>query len=181
MDYDSGQFSFDFSPQPPLPALSTHTSPPSTNTQRSPPIRNRRRQHIIVIDAIRLSNQGDISNSYSGDLIDNGKIRRPFSYNGKLYVITSSAHGPSLCKAEAYQLLPEYLFNSEPTTYANKIHYDGGETARHDPNGFYHGISVKHQGKTAVLTGLPLTFVPPQIPGTNERTAPTQNINQLVH
>ena len=56
-----------------------------------------------------------------------------------------------------------------------------GETARHDPNGFYHGISVKHQGKTAVLTGPPLTFVPPQIPGTNERTAPTQNINQLVH
>lgn len=109
------------------------------------------------------------------------KFAGPFSYNGKLYVTTSSAHGPSLCEAEAYQLLPESLFNSEPTTYANKIHYDGGETARHDPNGFYHGISVKHQGKTAVLTGPPLTFVPPQIPGTNERTAPTQNINQLVH
>jgi hypothetical protein len=105
MDYNSEQFSFDFSPQPPLPALSTHTSPASTNTQPSPPIRNRRRQHVIVIDAIRLSNQGDISNAYSGDLIDNGKIRRPFSYNGKLYVTTSSAHGHSLCKAEAYQLL----------------------------------------------------------------------------
>jgi hypothetical protein len=120
MDYNSEQFSFDFSPQPPLPARSTHTSPASTNTQPSPPIRNRRRQHIIVIDPIRLSNQGDISNSYSGDVIDNGKIRRPFSYNGKLYVTTSSAHGPSLCKAEAYQLLPEYLFNSEPTTYAKQ-------------------------------------------------------------
>jgi hypothetical protein len=160
MDYNSEQFSFDFSPQHPLPALSTHTTPISTNTQPNPPIRNRRRQHIIVIDAIRLSNQGDISNSYSGDLIDNGKIRRPFSYNGNLYVTTSSAHGPSLCEAEAYQLLPEYLFDSEPITYANKIHHDGGETARHDPNGFYHGITITQQGRQYVLTGPPQTFIP---------------------
>jgi hypothetical protein len=54
---------------------------------------------------------------------------------------------------------------ASPLPTQNKIHYDGGETARHDPNGFYHGISIKHQGKTAVLTGPPLTFDPPQIPG----------------
>lgn len=58
-----------------------------------------------MLSKILMMIQGDISNAYSGDLIDNGKIRRPFSYNGKLYVTTSSAHGPSLCKAEAYQLL----------------------------------------------------------------------------
>ncbi|MBA2524767.1 MAG: hypothetical protein H0V18_03135 [Pyrinomonadaceae bacterium] len=50
----------------------------------------------ITIDAIRLGNEGDISKSYSGDLIDSAKVRRPFPYNGRLYVCTSSVHGPSI-------------------------------------------------------------------------------------
>ena len=34
------------------------------------------------------------------------------------------------------------------------------DAARADPNGFYHGMSVKHAGQILVLCGPPVTFVP---------------------
>lgn len=42
-------------------------------------------------------------------------------------------------------------------TYAQKT--ADGDEARADPNGFYHGMSVKHAGTVFVLCGPPVTFV----------------------
>lgn len=36
----------------------------------------------VIIDLMRLDDRGDVSNPYSADLITNGRIRKPFRYNG---------------------------------------------------------------------------------------------------
>jgi hypothetical protein len=36
---------------------------------------------------------------------------------------------------------------------------DRAESARNDPNGFYHGMTVKHGSEAFVLAGPPLLFV----------------------
>lgn len=148
--------SFDSETAPP-----TLTNEHSSNLFETQPTQVRKDKTRITIDAIRLSSEGDISRSYSGDLIDHAKVRRPFSYNGKLYVCTSSVHGPSIREAEAYYLMPQTLFDGQPTTYSDKVHSDHGESARSDPNGFYHGLSISHQGRPYILSGPPLTFEPP--------------------
>ncbi len=160
------QVCFDFlsafdSPTTPTDQLTSEDSSELFEPQSN---RIKKEKTRITIDAIRLGNQGDISKSYSGDLIDSAKVRRPFPYNGKLYVCTSSVHGPSIREAEAYYLMPQTLFDGQPTTYSDKVHPDHGESARSDPNGFYHGISVTHQGRRYILAGPPLTFVPTQPP-----------------
>lgn len=45
--------------------------------------------------------------------------------------------------------------NFETTAKAQRV-----ETARADPNGFYHGMTVRHGGQTLVLSGPPVALVP---------------------
>lgn len=163
MQSNYSQTSFDFS----IPDTLTLTAPlifdsPALNDEPKPT-----RQEVIV-DPIRLDDQGDISNSYSADVIDNGRIRKPFRYNGQLYTTTSTISGMyprSIRQAEAYRLLLATLFVGQITDIHTKIDHDNGRAARSDPNGFYHGIAVTHQGRQYVLAGPPLTFLP-NLPGT---------------
>jgi hypothetical protein len=118
----------------------------------------------VIIDPIRLDDRGDVTNSYSADIITNGRIRKPFRHDGQLYTTTSQTYGP--CRhAEAYRLVPATLFDGQTTDYHTKTHPDHGSAARSDPNGYYHGIRVTHQSRQYVLAGPPFTFLP-NLPGT---------------
>jgi hypothetical protein len=154
------QISFDFSLPSPTPPAAPLTLNSPTFTQ---PLAVATQSREIIVDSLRLSDRGDISNSYSADLIDNGRIRKPFRYNGQLYVCTSSASGcypHGIREAEAYRLLSATLFDGPTTDLQTKVGRDNGASARSDPNGFYHAITITKQGQQYVLTGPPLTFLP---------------------
>jgi len=113
---------------------------------------------------------GDINDSYSADRIAGGQpVRRPFQHDGALWVCTSIT-GSGLTSSgttehEAYRIMPERMFNGTPTTYGTRTGTsETAEAARNDPNGFYHGVTVKHGRETFVLCGPPLRFVPTEIP-----------------
>lgn len=104
---------------------------------------------------------GDIYGSYSGDRIGMGQpVRKPFTWRGSLHVCVGMRHRGDTTSAEAYRLVHPQMFSGEPTTYAEKL--TDGDAARADPNGFYHGMTVRHAGAAFVLCGPPLTFVPGQ-------------------
>jgi len=112
---------------------------------------------------------GNISESYSADRIASGQpVRKPFRHDGALWICTSIT-GSGLTVSgdtehEAYRLIPEHLFRGTPTTYAARIGTsEMAETARNDPDGFYHGVTVKHGHETFVLCGPPLRFVPEEV------------------
>ena len=137
----------------------------ATNDQPNPPPE----PETITVPAARLawgewSNQkqrqiaeGDISISYSADVIPEGKIRKPFRWEGGLCVCVGSSglHGRN--EASAYRLIPAKLFTGKATTYAEKTR--DGDEARADPNGFYDRIVVKSGGENWILVGPPLRFV----------------------
>lgn len=157
MQTNDSQTSFDFS---------IHDRPNfATTIASSPPLNNNPILHSrgVVVDPLRLADRGDISNSYSADLINNGKIRKPFPYNGQLYTTTSTNSGiypDSIRQAQAYRLVLATLFEGEITGFRRKIDRDNGRSARSDPNGFYHGIPITYQTRQYVLAGPPLTFLP---------------------
>ncbi len=108
---------------------------------------------------------GDISESYSADRIACGQpVRKPFQYDGDLWICTSIT-GSGLTVSgntehEAYRLIPERMFSGTPTTYAARTgSFEMAETARNDPEGFYHGVTVKHGRETFALRGPPLRFI----------------------
>jgi len=102
--------------------------------------------------------EGDIRASYSADRIGMGQpVRKPFRWQGGLWVCTGTRGGEPL-KAEAYRLVHPQAFDGTPVTYAEKVR--DGDAARVDPNGFYHGVSVRHGGAEMVLCGPAVTFVP---------------------
>lgn len=122
---------------------------------------------IVAIDPTRLASgewchragkqlgEGDIRASYSADRIGMGlPIRKPFGWQGGLWVCVSICRDGS----EAYRLVHPWAFNTPSTSYADKCR--DGDAARSDPNGFYHGIVVRHAGAEMVLSGPPITFVP---------------------
>jgi hypothetical protein len=126
--------------------------------------------------------EGDIHRSYSADRIGNGQpIRNPFQWDGNLWVCVSIIGSGLTATGEqefqAYKLVPRELFKGEPTSYGKKVSVDAGDLARTDPNGFYHGMTVKHDGRTFVLTGPPAVFVPEAQP---ERPAATMNAREQL-
>ena len=158
MQANYSQTSFDFFIHDGLAAT------PSTLKDGDPDLRNRE----VIVDPIRLADRGDITNSYSADLINNGRIRKPFRYNGQLYTTTSTISGiypDSIRQAQAYRLVLATLFEDQITDFRRKLDHNNGGSARSDPNGFYHGIRVTHQSRQYVLAGPPLTFRP-TLPGT---------------
>jgi hypothetical protein len=103
--------------------------------------------------------QGDIAASYSAERIGmNQPIRKPFNWKGSLWVCVGRTFRNASQSAEAYRLVHPQLFNGEPVTYAAKT--ADGDAARCDPNGFYHGMIVRHAGQSLVLRGPPVTLVP---------------------
>lgn len=110
--------------------------------------------------------EGDIHASYSADTIaSTGKIRKAFRWQAQLMVTVGLSRLGGREEAEAYHLVPLKAFAGTPTSYAEKIFCDGGaEAARNDPNGFYHGMSVKQGRETFVLSGPPVVFVAEEQP-----------------
>jgi len=105
----------------------------------------------------RQISEGDIRASYGADRIGTGKpIRRPFNHEASRWVCVSFRPGS---EAEAYRLVHPAAFDGASTTYAAKVRPKGGEDARRDPLGFYHGMIVRAGGQDLVLCGPPAQFV----------------------
>jgi hypothetical protein len=108
--------------------------------------------------------EGDIHASYSADVIaSNGRVRKSFTWNGGLYVCTSIT-GSALTDSgmpehEAYRIVPVKMFTGTTKTYHDvTARAEDAEAARNDPNGFYHGMTIKHGGESFVLCGPPVSF-----------------------
>jgi len=104
--------------------------------------------------------KGDIAGSYSADRIGMGQpVRKPFSFEGALWTcVGTGPYGDGLLYAEAYRLVHQVAFKDTPVSYAERV--ANGDYARADPNGFYHGMRVRHAGQDFVLCGPPVIFVP---------------------
>ena len=108
--------------------------------------------------------EGDIHASYSADVIaSNGRVRKPFTWKGALYVCTSIS-GSALTDSrmqehEAYRMVPVRMFTETTKTYSEKTDKaEEAEAARNDPKGFYHGMTIKHAGESFALCGPPIRF-----------------------
>lgn len=136
---------------------------------------NRADRRVIYVEPARLEHSyeshrknGDITASYSGDMISNPKstVRRPFQFENGRFVSTGS--GPLPDSVSAYQLIPSTDFAGQTLSYANKVINNpkdvdcqySGDTARNDPLGFYHGMQVISAGKPHVMVGPPIIFRP---------------------
>jgi hypothetical protein len=104
----------------------------------------------------RRQGEGDVIASYSGDLIPQGRIRRPFRLEGDLYATVSMGSGPQPY-AEAYRLEPIASFVGVPMAYNQR--FRDAAAARSGPHGFYHGVIVKHRNARYVLSGPPLRLI----------------------
>jgi hypothetical protein len=109
-----------------------------------------------------MAGQGDICASYSADRIGEEKpIRKPFNWEGSHWTCVGMAGrgGGVQNYAHAYRLLPEKRFDGEPKTYsARTASAELSESARNDPMGSYHGVTVSHKGERFVLCGPEATF-----------------------
>ena len=114
----------------------------------------------------RNSGEGDIHASYSADTIASaGKIRKAFRWQAQLMVTVSLSRRDGIERAEAYQLIPLKVFSGTPMSYTEKIGTaESAEAARNDPNGFYHGMTVKQGQETFVLSGPPVVFAAEESP-----------------
>lgn len=113
----------------------------------------------------RDTGEGDIHASYSADTIaTSGTIRRMFRHAAQLMVTVGMSGRGGVERAEAYGLVPARVFTGAATTYREKVSIDNGDMARNDPNGFYHGMAVKHGKDAFVMVGPPAIFVADQSP-----------------
>ena len=103
--------------------------------------------------------EGDIAASYSADRIGLAQpVRKPFHWQGSLWLCVQMQRRNGVDSAEAYRLTDPRSFIGQPLTYAAKT--ADADAARADPEGFYHGMTVRHAGQVLVLCGPPVTFVP---------------------
>ncbi len=103
--------------------------------------------------------EGDIAAAYSADLIAmEGRVRCPFTFRGGVWTCAGCFTDDS---AFVYRIVPIEASDCTPTSYAAKTR--NAEVARNDPNGFYHGITVRHGCRSYVITGPPVELVPGQV------------------
>jgi hypothetical protein len=101
--------------------------------------------------------EGDIAASYSADRIASAQpLRRSFSWQGSEWVCVSMQQKDGKPAASAYRLVDPSQFNGTAVSYSQKTR--DGDGARSDPNGFYHGMHVKHAGRAFVLCGPCISF-----------------------
>jgi hypothetical protein len=105
---------------------------------------------------------GDIYSSYSADTIaERGTIRKPFRWQGSLWVTVRMSGSGDGQRAEAYRLLPTQFFQGTPATYGEKFGTpQRAQAARGDAMGAYHGMLVRHGRETFVLCGPATAFLP---------------------
>lgn len=103
--------------------------------------------------------EGDINASYSGDKIGlEGCVRSPFTWQNCLWVCTGMVSHGYFRAAEAYRLVPARFFDGTPISYHENAML--GDAARNRPEGFYHGMAVKHGKQSCVLIGPSAVFLP---------------------
>ena len=117
-----------------------------------------------IVEAARMRHGdpgGDIVGSYSGDRIcENRPIRTPFHFRGGLWVCVGTWGE----LAAAYRVVSAASSAVAPTTYSEKTGGEkAAENAKNAPNGFYHGMTVKHVGQSFVMTGPEVTFAPGEV------------------
>lgn len=114
----------------------------------------------VQLDAEKFKEMED---SYSGDRIsEHQPVRKPFKYDGKLYISVGGFSGKSHSEEDAYQLVPRGEFTGEGRTYsvpAGREYEEYYESLRNDPMGFYHGMVVRRGATEWVLVGPELLFV----------------------
>ncbi len=114
--------------------------------------------------ASRETCEGDIYASYSADVIaSNGRVRKPFGWKDSLCVCTSISGsgltGSGTEEHEAYRIVPVKMFTGTTKTYGEKTDKaEDAEAARNDPNGFCHGMTIKHGSESFALCGPPIRF-----------------------
>jgi hypothetical protein len=60
---------------------------------------------------------------------------------------------------EAYRIVPAKMFTGTTSTYREKTaRAEDADAARNDPNGFYHGMTIRHGSESFVLCGPPIRF-----------------------
>ena len=103
--------------------------------------------------------EGDISASYSGDKIGlEGCVRSPFTWQNCLWVCTGMVSHGDFRAVEAYRLIPRKFFDGTPISYHENAML--GDAARTRPEGFYHGMAVRHGKQDYVLIGPSAVFMP---------------------
>jgi len=108
--------------------------------------------------ASRLRGIGDIISSNSCECIARQLIEKPFRFQGSLWVAFGVQFHPDGNKAHAYRLVRAPKFYGVVMTYADKLSAGGGDAAREDPNGFYHGLFAAHNGVKYVVIGPDFLF-----------------------
>lgn len=127
--------------------------------------------------------EGDIHASYSADLIaECGRIRKPFKWQDGLCVCTGISSAGLTASGtqehEAYRIVPARMFTGTMKGYREKTaRAEDAEAARNDPNGFYHGMTIRHGAENFVLCGPPIRFsaaASPERPGCASGDEPLQ-------
>jgi hypothetical protein len=109
--------------------------------------------------AEKMLGEGDISCSYSADRIGMDQpVRKPFSWQGGLWVCVSIATRGGELSAEAYRLMHPQVYDGQTFSYRERV--QNGHQGRADPDGFYHGMRVRRAGSEFILCGPPVIFVP---------------------
>ncbi len=141
----------DNTPKPPIPPVAKHEiEVHELEPDRFAPGEFCYRQERTV-------GEGDVVSSYSADKIAfDDTVRNPFTWKGQQWIMTSGK-GNGI---QAYRLVHPESFPRTPTTYAKRTRDDGGESARHDPNGFYDGMTVTRGKQTYILCGPPVKLMP---------------------
>ena len=88
-----------------------------------------------------------LRDAYSGDVITEGRVRKPLRAGGREFTVTG--FGPGY--ADAVELIPREKFPDRVTTYEKKLKVKEGDAARNDPKGFYYGMAVRSGGREYVL------------------------------
>lgn len=103
--------------------------------------------------------EGDISASYSADKIAlEGRVRSPFTWEKVYWVSVGGSANADNRSVEAYRLVPVRFYEGTPISYRENSMLGGEARAR--PEGFYHGMSVKHGKEDYVLVGPCALFFP---------------------
>ena len=123
----------------------------------------------VEVDADRIA---EIHGSYSGDRIVEKTIRKPFKFEGDLYVCTGgfSRACPPEHEETCYKLVRRSDFTGEAAWYGEALEnvpvsseearwgHGWAEQRRSQPEGFYHGMLVKRGGSEWVLVGPCIVF-----------------------
>ena len=113
------------------------------------------------------SESGPVERSCSIQAITEGKLKSPAKIGTELFVYMGGCMADFRIAVQVWKVVPASEFVGQTWTYSEKLAYDrgdedkcGGEYARNDPNGFYHGMTGKMGKSPVVLQGPPVYLLP---------------------